>query len=149
MFKYVDGTVADVRVVDFQFSKVHSPAADVQCFLNANASEQLHRQHFDSLVVEYHGALQRTLRALGLHQQADAYPLRQLRADMDRSAVLRLFNCALRGLHLGKESHSDQVGQAFKKSDESSAALAATYSNPECVSYLKYIAPIYESKGLL
>ncbi|XP_049772252.1 uncharacterized protein LOC126156227 [Schistocerca cancellata] len=94
MFKYVDGAVGD-------FSKVRSPAADVQCFLNADASEQLHRQHFDSLVVEYHDALRRTLRALGMHQQANAYPLQQLKADMDRAAVLGLFNCALRGLHPG------------------------------------------------
>ncbi|XP_049802395.1 uncharacterized protein LOC126236837 [Schistocerca nitens] len=149
MFRYDGESVTDVRILDFQMSRVHSPAADVVSFLYVNASEEVHRRHLPGLLSLYHGALQDTLRALGLRAEADAYPLGEFQRDVDWAHVLAVFNSAVRGMVLTSEENGADFANFFDNTDESGEVLAKACRHPDCVSYLKYVIPLFEKKGLL
>ncbi|XP_049774393.1 uncharacterized protein LOC126162142 [Schistocerca cancellata] len=149
MFKYDAGKVADLRFVDFQLSTTGSPAVDVQHFLYGSASEEVHRRQLAGLLSLYHGELQATLRALGLAAEADAYPLGEFQRDVDRAHVLAVFNSAVRGMVLTSEENGADFANFFDNTDESGEVLAKACRHPDCVSYLKYVIPLFEKKGLL
>ncbi|XP_046987565.1 uncharacterized protein LOC124589926 [Schistocerca americana] len=149
MFKYVEGALSDVRLVDFQVSYVTSPASDLQYFLYANASEGVHRHHMDDLLCEYHNTLSGILRCLGMQQEAEVFTLEELKRDMDRCLVMGfLFSC-MSGFALTSEKYGVEYVKAFNDPEHADEALAKIFKNPYSLSYMKYLTPIFDSKGIL
>ncbi|XP_049947337.1 uncharacterized protein LOC126455617 [Schistocerca serialis cubense] len=150
MFRYVDDRPVDVRLVDFQNCFWSSPAADLQHFLGSSASLEVHQQHVEGLVSEYHAVLQRTLRALGLHRQADAYPLHQLRLDMDHFAAHALCMASVMPpVILAPESLGKDAEEALNNSQRNDTFFRQIVSNPEFISRIKYVLPAYEKVGAM
>ncbi|XP_049850839.1 uncharacterized protein LOC126324024 [Schistocerca gregaria] len=149
LFRYSGQQPTDVRLLDFQMVNTGAPAIDVVHFLYANASEETHRQHLEQLVSEYHGTLQATLKALGLHQQADAYPLQELWRDMDRCAPIALHCAILMGVILGVEAHGADIQQSYSSEDKQAEILTKVYSNPTYLSCIEYLSPHFQKQGVL
>ncbi|XP_049772254.1 uncharacterized protein LOC126156259 [Schistocerca cancellata] len=149
LFLYSGQQPTDVRLLDFQMVNIGAPTIDVVHFLYANASEETHRQHLEQLVSEYHDTLQATLKALGLHQQADAYPLQELRRDMDRCAPIAIHCAVLMGVILGVEAHGVDIQQSYRSEDKQAEILAKVYSNPTYLSCIEYLSPHFQKLGVL
>ncbi|XP_049799943.1 uncharacterized protein LOC126235256 [Schistocerca nitens] len=149
LFRYSGQQPTDVRLLDFQMVNTGAPAIDVVHFLYANASEETHRQHLEQLLSEYHGTLQATLKALGLHQQADAYPLQELRRDIDRCAPIALHCAILMGVILGVEAHGADIQQSYSSEDKQAEILTKVYSNPTYLSCIEYLSPHFQKQGVL
>ncbi|XP_049947829.1 uncharacterized protein LOC126456119 [Schistocerca serialis cubense] len=149
LFRYSGQQPTDVRLLDFQMVNIGAPTIDVVHFLYANASEETHRQHLEQLVSEYHGTLQATLKALGLHQQADAYPLQELRRDMDRCAPIALHCAILMGVILGVEAHGVDIQQSYSSEDKQAEILTKVYSNPTYLSCIEYLSRHFQKQGVL
>ncbi|XP_049855639.1 uncharacterized protein LOC126336178 [Schistocerca gregaria] len=138
-----------VRLYDFQGLHVGSPAEDLQYFLHSSASLEVLQHHTDLLLSEYHSTLQRTLRALGLQQQADTYPLEQLRRDMDHFgtvAVITAFKILpflLRTDDMGLPL--DSQSENFKEQMEKFRRIS--YRNEKYLRYLECLLPVFDSKG--
>ncbi|XP_046990941.1 uncharacterized protein LOC124596025 [Schistocerca americana] len=149
MFKYVGGNPTDIRILDFQFSRMHGPAGDLVYFLYANASEEVHRHHMEDLLQEYHSTLVGLLRRLGMEQQAEAYTLQEFRNEMEAAATLGVFYSAMTCLVITSEKYGADFKEFFQGDGSSDSVLENAYKNPTIMSYLKYLAPIYDKKGLL
>ncbi|XP_049855598.1 uncharacterized protein LOC126336149 [Schistocerca gregaria] len=149
MFKYVNGEVSEVRLVDFQCSSVTSPASDLLYFLYANASEDIHRHHMDELLREYHSTLVGLLRRLGMEQQAEAYTLQELRSDMDHCLVTAVFYSTMSGFVLTSEENGAEYAKGLNDPKKLDEAVIKSFSNPHSLPYLKYLAPIFVNKGIM
>ncbi|XP_049772245.1 uncharacterized protein LOC126156199 [Schistocerca cancellata] len=149
MFKYLDGEVTEVRLLDFQAANVTSPATDLQYFLYSNASEEVHRHRLGDLLRHYHNTLVGLLRRLGMEQAAQAYGMEELQRDMDRCLAAAVVFSAMSGFVLTSEKYGAEYAQAFNDVENSEQALAKTFDNPYSLSYMKYLSPIFDSKGIL
>ncbi|XP_049947839.1 uncharacterized protein LOC126456129 [Schistocerca serialis cubense] len=112
MFKYMNGEVSEVRLVDFQCSSVTSPASDLLYFLYGNASEDVHRHHVEDLLREYHNTLVGLLRRLGMEHQAEAYTFEELKKDMDYCLVIGVYFSIMSGFGLTSEEHGAEYAKA-------------------------------------
>ncbi|XP_049772255.1 uncharacterized protein LOC126156275 [Schistocerca cancellata] len=150
MFRYSDEEL-EVIFYDYQAAHIGSPAEDLQYFLHTSASLEVLQQHTDLLLSEYHRTLHHTLRALGLQEQAVAYPLNQLRREMEQLALVGVF-CTYVVLPVMLNLAAVDFDQ-----DTSSPSFAANvdkllqkcYTNPEYLSFAEYLTPIFEKNCLL
>ncbi|XP_049802398.1 uncharacterized protein LOC126236839 [Schistocerca nitens] len=145
------GDDMQVRFFDFQGLHIGSPAEDLHYFLHTSASPELLQQHTDLLLSEYHSTLQQTLRALGLQQQADAYPLEQLRRDMDHFALIAVF------ITFGvlpvivctnqKDVPTDITAEDYEERIE--RFRQKTCKNKKFLKHVEYLVRTFDSRGLL
>ncbi|XP_049949634.1 uncharacterized protein LOC126457408 [Schistocerca serialis cubense] len=149
MFANVGGNNIDVRLIDFQGSKVHSEAADLLHFLYRNASVEVHRDHLDTLLADYHGTLVALLRQLDMAAEADSYPLQALVDDVQAGGACGVYYSALSLMSLTSHSHTSEWGKFFQIADGSASLMEDVFRNPHYVSCLKYLAPVFDRKGLL
>ncbi|XP_046990709.1 uncharacterized protein LOC124595847 [Schistocerca americana] len=149
MFTYVNENITDVRIIDFQLSKVHSGAADLLYFLYMNASEEVHRDHLDTLLADYHGTLVALLRLLDMAAEADSYPLEALVEDMQTGGACAVFFCALSCMSVTSHKYGAEFEKLFHRADYSGSFLEDAFRNPYSVSYLKYLTPIFDRNGFL
>ncbi|XP_049771600.1 uncharacterized protein LOC126146760 [Schistocerca cancellata] len=141
----------EVIFYDFQGAHIGSPAEDLQYFLHSSTSLEVLQQHKDLLLSEYHSTLQHTLRALGLQQQADAYPLEQLRREMQQLALVGVF-CTYNLLPV--MLNLEAVDFDLDTSSPSYAAnaeklLQKCFTNPEYLAFAQYLTPLFDKSGLL
>ncbi|XP_049802392.1 uncharacterized protein LOC126236834 [Schistocerca nitens] len=149
MFKYMNGEVSEVRLVDFQCSSVTSPASDLLYFLYSSASEDVHRHHVEDLLREYHSTLVGLLRRLGLEQQAEAYTFEELKEDMDYCLVIGVYFSITSGFGLTSEEHGAEYTKAVNDPEKFGKVVVKSFRNPYSLSYIKYLSPIFVSKGIL
>ncbi|XP_049949653.1 uncharacterized protein LOC126457427 [Schistocerca serialis cubense] len=149
LFKYVDGELSDVRIVDFQVSYVTSPALDLQYFLYASASEEVHRHHMDDLLGEYHNTLVDILRRLGMQEEAEVFTLEELKREMDRCLVVGFLFSIMSSLALATEKYGVEFTKLFSDPGHAEEAFGKIFKNPSSLSYMKYLTPFFESKGIL
>ncbi|XP_049855230.1 uncharacterized protein LOC126335809 [Schistocerca gregaria] len=150
MFQYSDEEL-QVIFYDYQGAHIGSPAEDLQYFLHTSASLEVLQQHTDLLLSEYHRTLHHTLRALRLQELAVAYPLNQLRREMEQLALVGVF-CTYVVLPVMLNLAAVDFDQ-----DTSSPSFAANvdkllqkcYTNPEYLSFAEYLTPIFEKNCLL
>ncbi|XP_046988620.1 uncharacterized protein LOC124594301 [Schistocerca americana] len=141
----------EVIIYDFQGAHIGSPAEDLQYFLHTSTSLEVLQRHTDLLLSEYHSTLQHTLRALGLQQQADAYPLEQLRREMEQLAPVGVF-CTYNLLPV--MLNLEAVNFDLDTSSPSYAAnaeklLQKCFTNPEYLAFAQYLTPLFDKSGLL
>ncbi|XP_049799215.1 uncharacterized protein LOC126234557 [Schistocerca nitens] len=150
MFRYSGDQVTDVRIIDFQNCFWGTPAFDLQHFLYSSGGEEVHRHHFDQLLSEYHETLQTSLRALGFHEQADAFPLRQLLRDMDDLAIhVVCISVVAASIILAPEFLPEDAEEAVRDATTSDAYFERCTSNSKFMSHMKFLVPVLERKGAL
>ncbi|XP_047106503.1 uncharacterized protein LOC124775721 [Schistocerca piceifrons] len=148
MFTYVDENIKDVRLIDFQVSKVHSGAADLLYFLYTNASEEVHRDHLDTLLADYRGTLVELLRRLGVAAEADCYTLQALAEDMQAGGTTAVWYSAFSCMSITSHKYGAEFEKLFHNTSYSGSVLKDALRNPYSISYLKYLAPIFDKKSL-
>lgn len=146
-----EGEATQVRFFDFQGLHIGSPAEDLQYFLHTSASPEVLKQHTELLLSEYHGTLQRTLRALGLHARADAYPLEQLHSDMDHFALIAIYiTFEILPVILCTNVKDVPVDVTAEDFDERVERFRQkTCKNKEFLQHVEYLVRSFDSRGLL
>ncbi|XP_067004299.2 uncharacterized protein [Anabrus simplex] len=90
LFKYSSvGEPTDVRFVDFQLSRLGSPAMDLTYFLYSSSQNEVRASHLDEVLKMYHTQLCETLGALGC--STDVFSFQDLKNEMKRVALYGLF----------------------------------------------------------
>ncbi|XP_049949650.1 uncharacterized protein LOC126457425 [Schistocerca serialis cubense] len=149
MFKYTNGEVTEVRLVDFQGVSATSPASDLLYFLYSSASEDVHRHHMEDLLREYHSTLVGLLRRLGLEQQAEAYSFEELKKDMDYCLAIGVYFSSGSGFFLTSEKHAKEYVKAFHDPEKFDEVIVKSFRNPYTMPYIKYLTSIFDKKGIL
>ncbi|KAF4533013.1 hypothetical protein B566_EDAN000704 [Ephemera danica] len=96
LFRYstITGEAEDVRFLDFQLTRVTSPAIDVTYALYTSACRGVLNLHFDELLDSYHTTLSATLADLGLVVEK-IFPRQRLSEEMTRCAAYGLAMCGI------------------------------------------------------
>ncbi|XP_046987566.1 uncharacterized protein LOC124589942 [Schistocerca americana] len=149
MFKYTNGEVSEVRLVDFQAVSATSPASDLLYFLYASASEDVHRNHMEDLLREYHSTLVGLLRRLGLEQQAEAYTFEELKKDMDYCLAIGVYFSSSSGFFLTSEKHAKEYAKALNDPEKFDEVIVKSFRNPYTMPYIKYLTSIFDKKEIL
>ncbi|XP_047109321.1 uncharacterized protein LOC124777836 [Schistocerca piceifrons] len=149
MFRTAAGEL-QVRLYDFQCAHVGCPAEDVVYLLYSSASLEVLQHHVDELVAGYHASLQAALRALGLHQAADDFPLHQLTSDMERMAPVKLF-CTFQSMPLLISQHcidfDPNVALADNDDGNVKRFIRQCITNPTFLCTVQYLIPVFEERG--
>jgi len=66
LWKYEEGNVVDVKIIDFQVIRFGNPSLDISNFLCICVDSSILREHFDTLLGHYHHHFIQTLSELGL-----------------------------------------------------------------------------------
>ncbi|PSN29630.1 hypothetical protein C0J52_28343 [Blattella germanica] len=82
------GRVLDVKLLDFQFSTISSPAFDLQYFFATSCADDVRYDHREELLELYHAELVETLKAAEL--DPDQYTLQDLKEDFAEKDIYGL-----------------------------------------------------------
>ncbi|KAK7869208.1 hypothetical protein R5R35_001150 [Gryllus longicercus] len=140
MFRYEDGKVKEHRAIDLQISHVASPAADLVYFLSGSLSSNVHEQHQDLLLREYHHELKETLELLGLQ----APSLEELLTAVDLHGPLSLIMTM--GLPFMKADRGVDL-EAIMGGDVS--AVVPLFELPDVKKWIQRVLPDYVRRGWL
>ncbi|XP_067004328.2 uncharacterized protein [Anabrus simplex] len=90
LFKYsLEGEPIEVCFIDFQLSRIGSPATDLSYFMYSSPQNEIRTKHMDQLLREYHTELEETLTALGC--DPSIFTFQDLKNEMKRLACYGLF----------------------------------------------------------
>ncbi|XP_041971551.1 uncharacterized protein LOC121727656 [Aricia agestis] len=65
LYKYVNGTPVDAKLIDFQLTRCASPVLDLSFFIYACTDDKLRQAHYDNLLQYYYDSLSTHIRNLG------------------------------------------------------------------------------------
>lgn len=93
IFSAEDGKVDDVKIVDYQVSRICSPLKDLPYFLCASGSVDIIDNHFDELLDIYYDRYVEVLAKTGC--DVSAFTKQSFHEQLNRDAKDELFHCIL------------------------------------------------------
>ncbi|XP_034236913.1 uncharacterized protein LOC117642637 isoform X1 [Thrips palmi] len=120
MFQYdkVSGDVIAATLIDFQLVLPGNPAMDLMTLLLLSGDKALRDAHWDSLLREYHGELQATLRAAGCRDPDEVHSWQLLQEQLSMAAMYGI--CAVPFYH-----------NWLYADDETNKEVREFFANPE------------------
>lgn len=144
MFKYSEGEVDNMKLLDLQMSSISSPALDLLYFLETSANETVYLSHMNDLILEYHSTLTETL--CHLEYNGKPYTFENLKSDLEEHALFSLFSafCVL-PIILSRSEDNYDIDEAITNSEHATTKI---YSNPLYESAVRKRVPIFLRKEL-
>lgn len=128
MFKFQDGKPAAVRFLDYQLTKVGSPAADVLYFIYSSTDGKLREEYYDELLETYYESLTGHLKALSTDVK-DVYPRRVFYDQLRKSSPGCLaFVLMTLTLITRDETKTQNISEVIQEVDEKDSAPGSNSS---------------------
>lgn len=119
IYKFQNGTPAEIRLFDWQITRLTSPAVDLCYFLYGSGVDMLIQDHFDNLVDLYYGQLKKSLKSLGSDIN-QLYPRKVLDDEIKMYSRFGIIFCAFGMNVLLADVPPDMSDMFLKASEENS-----------------------------
>ncbi|KAK7869211.1 hypothetical protein R5R35_001153 [Gryllus longicercus] len=140
LFRYEDGVPTDIRALDYQMTRVASPAVDLTYFFASSVRDEVHARHQDMLLRKYHLEFRNTMELLG----QEAPPLEALRSALDFHGSFSLFVALAKPILVAERGNNTE---AMMTGDHSQ--LLPLYQHPDVEKWLQRVIPDYARRGWL
>ncbi|XP_026467668.1 uncharacterized protein LOC113371248 [Ctenocephalides felis] len=124
MFKYENGCPKEMRLFDWQITRLASPAMDLCYFFYISGNDELIEQHFDNLMEIYYEQLKKSVKLLG-SDITRLYPRSILETDLKKFAGFGIIFCIF-GMNVLLAETPPDMGDMFIKASEENSEMNAS-----------------------